>query len=82
MECKKEKIIFSKALLLVEEIYAPNPELKELINHHEIIKKLISYMNKNFEEESCKQSIVLLLESLGHMVMNETDDENETMEHM
>ena len=76
-ECKNEKIIFSKALLQAEEIYEENNDLKELINHQEIIRKLISYINKNFEEESCKRSIILLLESLGIIVLKEKDAEND-----
>ena len=48
-----------------------------MINKNEVIKKFISYISKNFDDQTCEESLILLMESMGSMILNHEDDDDE-----
>lgn len=78
IEVKKERKLFSKALLKIEEIYESSSSMKELINSTQIIQKLLEYLAKNFNEKNNKRILILLMKSLCQFIYNAEEEDEES----
>jgi hypothetical protein len=72
-----ERKVFSKAILQIEEIYAEDNQMKDLINKTKITKNILDYLDNNFSNDSNHGLLILLIESLGFFVENVDEEEED-----
>jgi len=75
----KEKKIFAKALMNVDNMVKKDSVLKDIINKEEVTKKLINFVIDNENTEETRDTFLLILDALGNIIENE-EDEDERVE--
>lgn len=58
--------MLAQALIKVDELVSKDSTLKEIINKEEVVKKLINFVIDNDYNEDTKETISLILDTLGY----------------
>ena len=77
VEVKKERKLFSRALLKIEEIYESNTTMKELINSTQITQRFLEFLAKNFNHQESQGVLILLMDSLCQFIHNAEEEDGE-----
>lgn len=69
-EIESEKRVLAQALTKVDELVSKESTLKEIINKEEVVKKLINFVIDNDYTDDTKETIALILDTLGYETHN------------